>query len=56
MEDLALGGLADQFAVDGMDLIGDSFHDLPLGGGGQGDPEAFLQVLQAMERKAAPVL
>ena len=55
VEELALGSLPDQFAVDRMDLIGRPFDDLPLSGSGKRHPEALLQLLQAVEGKAGSV-
>ena len=55
VEELALGSLPDQFAVDRMNLIGGLFYDLPLSGSGKRDPETLLQLLHAVERKTGPV-
>ena len=46
----------DQFLVRRMGGLGVLFDDVPLGGGGKGDTEGFLQCFEPVEGNTHPVL
>src|SRR5579863_3590062 len=56
VNDFTLGGLSDQFVMDGVNPVGRLLHDVPLRGGRNGDPQALLQLLDPVEGKPASVL
>ena len=56
VQDLALGGLADQFLVGRLDHRGRFADDVPLGRGRQRNAQVLLQPFQPIEGQPAAVL
>jgi hypothetical protein len=56
LDDLALSALSYKLSEGGVDLIGNAFCNVPLGGGGKRNGSALLELFLTVERKAGSVL